>query len=193
MKCKFIWILAIGISGIGTAQVKLEREFRIRKDQFPESALAAMEPYLVGARQLRFYREIDSGRTSVEMKFKLRRLRYSIEFTPAGTLEDVEITIGRVDIPGASLGAILDHLNGKFGNYRIRKIQQQYPRTGFESDSEALRAAFQNLILPVIRYELVIRTRGKTGIEQYEVLYGSDGAFLNFRIALPPNYDHVLY
>ncbi len=176
-----------------SAQQKQEREFRIRKAQFPESAREVMEPYLEDVRRLRYYKEIDSARSSFEMKFKHRRLHYSVEFTPEGELEDAEVLIKPVDIPNESLDAIRTHLKETYGRYRIRKIQQQYPRASFASDTQTLKNAFQNLLLPEIRYELVIQTRQESGLAHFEILYDSEGRLLRIRESLPPNYNHVLY
>ncbi len=193
MKFSLSALLILGMLGPALAQVKQEREYRIRKNQFPEEAVLAMEPYLESARRLRYYREIDSARSSYEMKFKIRRLHYSVEFTPESRLEDAEVEIRPLDIPDATWESIQSHLQEKFGRYRVRKIQQQYPRGSFADTEATLRAAFQNLLLPEIRYELVVQARTDSGISQYEALYDSEGKLLKLRKALPPNYDHVLY
>ena len=175
------------------AQVKYEREFRIRKSQFPEAARTLMIPYTESARRLRFYREIDSNRSSYEMKFKLSRLHYSVEFSPDGVLEDVEIRVKPVDLPESSWQAIKSDLRQRFKSHKIRKIQQQYPNLAFPAVEETLRNAFQNLLLPQLRYEIVVRARESSGFLDYEILYDAEGNFLNLRKSLPPNYDHVLY
>ncbi len=175
------------------AQVKYEREYRIKKSQFPAEALELMKSYTEGARRVRFYREIDSNRSSYEIKFKLSRLNYSVEFNPQGILEDVEVRIQPVDLPESSWQAISRDLNQRFKNHKVRKIQQQYPREAFADDTTTLRNAFQNLLLPEIRYELIVRARESDGYLDYELLYDAEGHFLNLRKSLPPNYDHVLY
>lgn len=176
-----------------TDNIKYEREFRIRKDQFPTRALQSVENYLPEVRRLRFYREIDSNRSSYEVKFKYIRLHYSVEFSSEGALEDVEVRIKPVDIPADSWTAITRDLTQRFSKYRIRKIQQQYPREAFPSAQITLQKAFQNLILPEIRYELIVQARAEEGFLNYEILYDANGSFLNLRKSLPPNYDHVLY
>lgn len=178
---------------IQAQQIKHEREHRIRREQFPEAALEALQPYLDEARRLRFYREIDSNHRSFEAKFRIQRLQYSIEFTPEGELEDAEVDIKPVDIPRATWQAIQEHLGTSFGKFHVRKIQQQYPRPAFDSDDATLKAAFQNLLLPEIRYELVVQAKTESGVGQFEALYDSEGNILLLRKALPPNYDHVLY
>lgn len=189
-----IFCILLFFAGIGMqAQDKYEREFRIRKAQFPESAYEAVEGYLNKARRIRFYKEIDSSRQSFEIKFKKDRLHYSIEFDPSGALEDVEIRVRAVDLPNASYEAIESFLEATFDKHRIRKIQQQYPRNAFSSDKETLTKAFQNLLLPQLQYELIIMGRKEAGYNEYEVLFDSEGSFIKLRKALPANYDHVLY
>lgn len=194
MKCKWI-LLALLFTGFFPlqAQVKYEREYRIRKSQFPESARQLMLPYTEEARRLRFYREVDSNRISYEMKFKRSRLHYSVEFDTEGALEDAEVRIKPEDIPDTSWESIESDLDQRFKNHRIRKIQQQYPRAAFPDDAHTLRSAFQSLLLPEIRYELMVRGRDASGFMDYELQYDASGNFLGLRKSLPPNYDHVLY
>lgn len=180
-------------SGKAADNIKYEREFRIRKDQFPPAALKSVAAYLPEVKRLRFYREIDSNRSSYEVKFKYIRLHYSVEFSSEGALEDVEVRIKPVDVPTDSWKNITEDLQGRFSKYRVRKIQQQYPRDAFPSTESTLQKAFQNLILPEIRYELVVQARTDGGFLNYEILYNAEGRFLNLRKSLPPNYDHVLY
>ena len=140
----------------GWSQDKYEREFRIRKSQFPESAHAFLKEELQNAKRVRYYKELDSSKVSFEVKFKKERLFYSIEFDGSGMLEDVEIQVKEADIPNASFAAIGAYLDGYFTKYRIRKIQQQYTLAAFGTVSNTLKKAFQNLIDPKINYELIV-------------------------------------
>ena len=156
-------MLFLGVTGF--AQIKSEREFRIKKSQFPMASLEKAQPYLEDVRKLRFYKEIDAGKVSYEIKFKKSRLHYSVEFSDSGELEDVEVRIKPVDIPEDAWKAIEDHLSGSFLKYKVRKIQQQYRRASFPSDSVTFRNAFQNLLLPEIRYELMVYTKTRDGYQ----------------------------
>lgn len=193
MRFSIAALLALLLCGSASAQVKYEREFRIKKSQFPPASLQVAEPFLEGVRRLRFYKEIDSSRQSYEIKFRRDRLRYSVEFTDQDVLEDIEVGIEPVDIPRESFQAISQYLETNFSKYKIRKIQQQYPASAFSSDKETFRVAFQNLILPEIRYELLVYAKTEAGYLDYEIRFDSAGAFLDRRQSLPPNYDHVLY
>jgi hypothetical protein len=175
------------------AQAKTEREFRIKKSQFPQASLAQAEPFLEGVRKLRYYKEIDSSKQTYEIKFKRNKLNYSVEFNDKDVLEDIEVGISEVDIPIASYQAMEVYLKGNFSNYKIRKIQQQYPRTAFSSTEETFRNAFQNLMLPEIRYELIVYAKTTGHYMDFEILFDFEGKFLSQQKSLPPNYDHVLY
>lgn len=177
---------------MGTAQNKYEREYRIKKSQFPEKALELISTKLEDARRVRFYKETDSTKVSYEAKFKKDRLHYSVEFDEDGVLEDVEILIKSIDIPDDSYSLMTKYLEKKFNRYRIRRMQQQYP-VGANPIETTLRNAFQNLMLPTIKYELIVSGKGDSGYEQFEILFNANGDFEKIRKSLPPNYDHVLY
>ena len=185
-------ILLLGLQQL-SGQVKYEREYRIRKAQFPEAALQVLDSRLDGVRRLRFYREVDSNRIRYAVKFKKARLHYSVGFTQEGELEDVEFHITPVDIPEESWGSIQAELTDRFGRHKVREIRQQYPRAAFVSVEQTLRNAFQNLLLPERNYRLVLRVRNDRGSMPYEALFDADGKLLKLRKALPANYDHILY
>lgn len=191
---EIVLILLLTLSFFTTrGQYKYEREYRIKKSQFPSRALSFIEEEIQNARKLRFYRETDSTRVSYEAKFKLDRLHYSVEFNQKGDLEDIEILIKEVDIPNESMVLIKDYLKNNFAKYRILRIQQQYPVTEEEPVQQTKRNAFQNLLLPTIRYEIMVAAKKEDGFQDYEILFDADGNFIKLRKSLPANYDHVLY
>ena len=193
-KFRCLLLIALGLMTVNTfGQYKYEREYRIKKNQFPAEAHALIEEQLAEARRIRYYRETDSAKVSYEAKFKVDRLHYSVEFNQQGELEDVEILIKEVDIPDASFKNMTDYLDTNFNKYRIRRIQQQYPVSEHESVELTIKNAFQNLILPTIRYELIVAGRKDKGFEDFEILFDAEGNFLKMRKSLPVNYDHILY
>ena len=171
----------------------MELERRIAVDDFPKQALQELQPYLEDARAVKYYQESDGTRSSYEVKLKRGKLRYSIEFNPQAQLEDVEIGIKEIDIPSASLAAIKNDLNKRLPKNRIRKIQQQYRHTPKQAISQTLREAFQNLLLPDIRYELIVGGRENGVYHSYEMLYDAQGTFLNKRIVRSSDKRYVLY
>ncbi len=187
----FLFILFFS-ANILSAQLKYEKEFRIRKTQFPEKALVLVQEKLTDAKRLKFYKEIDGNKTRFGLKFKKDRLWYSIEFTGEGNLENVKIQIQDIDILDESYAQIVAYLKQNFSSYKIKKIQQQYIANG--STDEILKTAFQNLITPHIKYPLVVRAKKDTnGFKEYKILFNAEGKCISSRKSLPPNYDHILY
>ncbi|MCX2718249.1 hypothetical protein [Lentiprolixibacter aurantiacus] len=189
----YLSLLLLLLATAGWSQNKYEREFRIKKSQFPENAHAFLKDELQNAKRIRYYKEVDSSKVSYEVKFKKERLFYSIEFDASGELEDVEILIKEADMPNSSYEAIDGYLKGYFTKYRIRKIQQQYTLAAFGTVSSTLKNAFQNMIDPKINYELIVGGATDASFQDYEILFDSEGNFISMRKSLPANYDHVLY
>jgi hypothetical protein len=171
----------------------MEREFRIRRSQFPEKALPLLENAAGKVKKLRFYKEVDSIGSNYKAKFKKDRLWYSMEFSENGELEDIGITIEEVDVPNDSWSNILAHLKKDSTKYRILRIQQQYPVAGNRTEAITLKNAFQNLLLPYINYEIMVSKKGKNGYRDHEVLFDAMGNFISSKKSLPPNYGHILY
>lgn len=183
----------LGTAQIVSGQNKYERESRIDKSDFPNSAYILIEDYLKDAKRVRFYQETDSTKKSFETKFKKGRLHYSVEFDENGTLEDVEFKIKERDIPNESWSAIKSYLNENHYRHRVKKIQQQYPLRDGKSVEKTLHDAFQNLILPDVNYELIFSAKEDKGFQEYEGLFDAEGRLIQLRKSFPPSYDHVLY
>ncbi|SIS40899.1 hypothetical protein SAMN05421766_101639 [Zobellia uliginosa] len=187
-----VFILAFSSASL-LAQVKSEREHRIRKSQFPEKPLLTIEKKVEDARQMRFYKEIDSNEVSYKVKFKKDRLRYGIKFNNDSKIEGIEFEIKPVDIPNDSYSQIIAYLEKNFEKYRVQKIHQQYLTKGNDID-QSLKDAFQNLMLPSITYKFAVKGK-KSGknVEKFEIIFNAEGKLELIKKALPPNYDHVLY
>jgi hypothetical protein len=189
----YLVFLLLFIGFIASAQNQIEREFRIRKVQFPEKALEYIEQKLFDAKRIRFYKETDSSKVSYNAKFKKDRLWYGMVFNKTGALEGVEISIKSIDIPDEAFEAMNGYLMNNFKKYKIRKIHQQYLVTEMNAAEKTVENAFQNLLLPTINYELIVTGKSEKKSEQYGVLFDSEGNFKSIRKSLLPNYDHVLY
>lgn len=194
-KYRFLLLLIMALFqfSTGLSQIKVEREHRIKKNQFPEAAHDFIKEKLKDAKKIRFYKETDTSKISYEAKFKKDKLFYSVEFDESGKLEDIEILIKEIDVPEDSWFNITKFLNEKFDKYRIRKIQQQYPITSAETAETTLNNAFQNLLIPSLNYELMVRGKTQDNHADFEILFGAEGDFIKMRESLPANYDHVLY
>jgi hypothetical protein len=185
----FLVLLATSVLCFG--QKKQEQEFRIEEEDLPEGIIPMVSDYLKNVKRLRFYKELDGEKSSYEIKFKRDRLLYSIEFDEKGELEDVEFIIKQTDIPEKTLENLSKYLKSNHGKYRIKKIQQQY--LNIVDAEQTLKKAFQNLILPEIRYELIIATKDDDGYGEYEITFTAEGKHLLTRKSVNTKYDHVLF
>lgn len=176
-----------------SAQKNYEREHRILRSQFPEKALGYVQEKMGDAKRIKFYKEIDSAKVSYEAKFKKDRLWYGMEFDTEGSLEEIEFMIKPVDIPDDSFTKINAYLDQRFKKRRVRRMYQKYPVSMEESTETTVSNAFQNLLLPSIKYEFIVSGKKESTYEQYEFLFDAEGNFEKMRKSLPPNYDHVLY
>ncbi|TLP82612.1 hypothetical protein [Maribacter sp. ACAM166] len=195
MKKKFILVIFASLffcCNYGLAQYKYEREFRIRKSQFPPDALVLIKDNVQELKRLKFYQETDSTRVSFEAKFKKDKLRYSIEFNSDGVLEGIEILIQPIDIPNDTYTNIESYLNNTFSKYRIKLLKQQYCSNN-DSLEKTFKNAFQNLILPSINYEVIVIGKKDKGYSDYEILFDAEGNLKSIKTSLPSNYNHVLY
>ena len=192
MRCNTITFLLLCFSCIVLSQDKYEQEFRIKKSQFPNQAYTLVSEYLLHAKRIRFYQEIDSTKKSFEVKFKKDRIYYSIEFDEQGQLEDVEFRIKEKEIPDATWSKMDQYFKSHFSKLRIRKIQRQYPLHA-QDTAKTVRDAFQNLLLPYINYEIVFSAKKDKGFQTYEALFNATGDFISLRQSFSPSYDHVLY
>lgn len=186
-------MLLLGSVQISFAQSKYERESRIDKNEFPSKSYLLIQEYLKDAKRVRFYQETDSTKKSFEVKFKKGRLHYSVEFDKNGSLEDVEFKIKERDIPNDTWATITYYLDENHTKPRVKKIQQQYAKQDGQPTEKTLHNAFQNLILPEVKYELVFSAKESDGFQEYEALFGSEGQLIRLRKSFPSSYDHVLY
>tara|TARA_B100000945_G_C20143681_1_gene485134 strand:+ start:83 stop:640 length:558 start_codon:yes stop_codon:yes gene_type:complete len=185
--------MLLGMVQISFAQNKYERESRIDKEEFPSKSFSLIQKYLEDAKRVRFYQEMDSTKKSYEAKFKKGRLHYSVEFNKNGSLEDVEFKIKERDIPNDTWATIMYYLDENHAKPRVKKIQQQYSTQEGQPTEKTLHNAFQNLILPEVKYELVFSAKKDKEFQEYEALFDSEGQLIRLRKSFPPSYDHVLY
>ncbi len=184
-------ILLLFVSTLAVSQQKVEREHRIRKCQFPKFNTLLLTPE---SKELRFYQEIDTLGTTYTLKFKKDRLRYHFDLTEQGIPETTGFQIKEVDLPNETYTKIDTYLKKTFGKVAVRRILQQYPVQNPEEMEKTLKDTFQNLMLPHTTYEFMVT--GKIQDQErstYEIVFDTEGELQSFRMALPANYDHVLY
>ncbi len=194
MKYKIVCLVfVLSCSWLGHSQETSEREYRIKRSEFPSIAYEFVKTELSNVKKLRFYKERDSTTTLYKAKLKKAKLYYSLEFDATGGLKNIEVLITSIDIPDDSFSPIQTYLGNNFNAFKIHKISQQYLVTDELPLKTTLKNAFQNLIIPSINYELVVSAKSDKGQQDYEILFDSNGKFMRIRELVAPNYDHVLY
>jgi hypothetical protein len=159
----------------------------------PIASLKLLEDSIENAKRLRYYKEKDTSENRYSTKFKKDRLWYFMNFDNVGSLINIEIIIRPLDIPSDAYATIENYLNASFTTYKVKEIRQQYQTTETESLEKTLRNAFQNLLLPDLRYNFIITGKKTKQKIDYEVLFDAEGKFKAISQRLPPNYDRVLY
>lgn len=194
MKYKIVCLVfVLTCAGWGHSQETSEREYRIKRSEFPLIAYEFVKTELNNVKKLRFYKERDSARTLYKAKFKKAKLYYSLEFDATGGLNNIEVLITRVDIPDDSFSVIQTYLGKNFKLFKIHKISQQYLVSDEIPLKTTIKNAFQNLIISSLNYELFISSKSNKERHEYEILFDSEGNFIRIRELVAPNYDHILY
>ena len=195
MKFKTIWVLffVMFITVNGLSQIKVERQHRIKKSQFPSKALHVIDSVVRQVKRLKFYREVDTAATTYTAKFKKDRLFYEMGFTQDGRLNSIAFKVKQIDVPGDSYQAIENYLNRHFEKSKTLNMLQSYPIDATDSDNPNLRIAFQNLMVPNMNYRLLVRGKRNGKSADYTLLFDADGNFIAIKKSLPMNYDRVLY
>lgn len=188
-------ILLVSLFLIGyslSAQDKFEREHRIKKSQFPKEALKTIVEQANDIKRLRFYREVDTIQKTYMAKFKKSRLSYVMDFTQNGEFRSIGFNVKQIDIPAESFQHMTDYLSENFERYKIRKMMQLYASKESNTMEKTLKNAFQNLMVPDMLYELLVRGKNRKRAD-YFVIFDAKGNFKQIKKSLPANYDRVLY
>ena len=188
MKYSFITLMLLLMLGLQCfSQSKLEREHRIKKSQFPSIDIDKL--LLENTKHIRYYREVDSSKITYTLKFKKGKMHYHINYNEKGALQNTGFMVKEVDIPTDAYANIDSYLKENFKKIKIKYIQQRY----LGSSENVLKNTFQNLILPSNTYKLMLRGKKADKKEDYIAIFDAEGNLIKTAIALPANYDRVLY
>ena len=169
------------------SQTKLEREHRIKKSQFPSIEMDNLP--LENTKYLRYYREVDTSKITYTLKFKKGKMHYHIDYNDKGAIQNTGFMVKEVDIPTDAYVNINSYLKENFKKIKIKYIQQCY----LGSYENVLKNTFQNLILPSNTYKVLIRGKKTDKKEDYIAIFDAEGKLIKTTMALPANYDRVLY
>ena len=158
------------------AQVKYEKESRQQENEVPPIALQFIDSLGLEVK-VRWYLEEALDRTSVEAKFTLNKLKYSIEFDSTGYLEDVEIQKEWSELDESLQETIIDQFCEDCWKISIKKVQIQY--TGDRRVLWSIVSSGEGAEKFTKRYEIVVRCRTPKNTVLYEYLYSDAGQKLS--------------
>ncbi|SDL69353.1 hypothetical protein SAMN04488514_102361 [Kriegella aquimaris] len=176
-------------------QKSQESQHRIKKAQFPTISIDTLFKAVNDSelKKVRYYKAVDTARTTYTLKFKMQRLHYQMHFYSKGKLLKVGFGIKEVDVPSDTYAAMQHYLQNRFKNVKIRRMYQEYHIISEEKAQSTIKNAFQNLMLPTNQYRLLIMGKNELGRQAYEAKFDAEGELNAFTEALPSNYDRVLY
>lgn len=196
MKKISIALFLVFLAALNTvfAQVKYEKEYRIKPEEVPALALA-FTAALDFEKRIHWYKEEGLEATSIEGKIKNRQTgkRYSIEFSPDGTFEDVEIEIDWNEVPRLPGDSIYINLTRSFEKFKIEKIQVQF--TGVEA---AVQQKIRNRSIkpgPEVNthYELITKVKKRKEVYRLELLFNLEGMLIRQDRLVSKNTDNLEY
>lgn len=188
--CLFVAFLFFMVWGF--SQERVEREHRILKSQFPPIAYPK-DALGDNVKKLRYYKEVAADHIVYSTKFKKDRLHYQMKYTKEGELQSVAFFINEIDVPTDVYAQIVTFMDASFDEWKLMKMAQLYPVETKDLEAQAYKNAFQNLMVPNVRYKLEVKGKKDSKREQMEFWFTATGSLLSSRDALPANFDRVLY
>lgn len=183
-----IWLLVLvfsfGCLVVQGQQVKTEREERIKSIEVPQQSRDWLFKSFPGLKKAKWYKEETSGKESYEAKFKRAGKKFSVEFSEAGLIEDVEITRRLAELTPATRQK-LEEAFSQFEKFKIRKLQEQW--TAASPDLLQVALLSNNNSAIEVRYEVVFKALIEGQHTIWEGLFDGEGRLLEKkRVALRP-------
>jgi hypothetical protein len=173
------------------AQDKFEREKRVKTSSVPAPARDWFSDAFESVRSPRWYQEISESGHSYEAKFKWRGHYYSVEFDPAGAIQDIEVELTFEELPTDTRQSIVDYFSSSYRSHDIKRIQIQY--TGFAEDLEDFIDE-DDVAGLTVRYEIEYTGADSEAPSTYwEGLFDEAGKLIRRRKVILPPTDNLIF
>jgi hypothetical protein len=185
-----IFLLIFSVSNNLSAQEKFEKESRIQQRDVPQQALSFLDS-LQGKTKIKWYLEEGQEKKSIEAKFRLNKLSYSVEFDILGKIEDVEVEMKWNDINSTLSDALALRFKQDCLEYKVMKVQKQF--TGTEQE---LLMMLKNGVVAAgltLNYEIVVRCKQHNSVDLFEYLFSEQGQVLSTSKIVFKNSSHLEY
>jgi len=172
---------------------KREYEQSIKKQGVPAEILDSLEPFLQKASRIKYYFQTDGEEESYEIKGRMKRKYYSVEYQKDGTLIDIEMLIDFEEIPEDARSSISEYLQEKYDKYVFTRLQQQYypqEKDAEEALEDFMEEDFEDFD---IRYELEVDTRSNNRLGSFELLFDTEGKYMQDRKIVRRAEDNIFY
>ncbi len=180
--------LLLLISSIIRGQSKYEKEYRLNEKEVPLKALNFIQQ-IANKKRLKWYREESSDGESIEAKFKIAKIKYSIEFDTIGKIEDVEETIELSALEATLNSKINKQLEKTFKKYKVIKTQKQ-----LKGEGQELILYFKKETKDFISgYELVVKGSTEKEVNLYEFFFNKKGVLTSQRRIIIKSSVHLEY
>jgi len=172
-----------------SAQVKFEREYRLKAEEVALQARAYVDSFPFKKR-IKWYREESLPGASIEAKTRFEGQRFSLEFDTTGVLQDVEVEVKFSALRQDVQAAVEMRFNADFKRWKIRKVQRQFSGSPDAVRRSSLEGASAEGAK--IQYEIVVRGL-KDLTELFEYTFDQSGEMISVeRIILAPT-DNLEY
>lgn len=188
-KCLFL-ILFFSVSNALFSQDKFEKESRIKSKDVPSKALIFIDSITIKTK-IKWYREEGFNTKSIEGKFKLNKVKYSIEFDIAGNIEDIELEMKWKDLDSILRDSISAHLNLDCSRYKVEKVQKQF--TGSEQELLSVFKLKNTFYYQKTKYELIVKCTQQKNVDLYEYLFDNYGKLISKSKIVFKNSSHLEY
>lgn len=170
------------------AQDKVEREYRIKTSMAPDAAKTWLAEAFPRTSRVKWYFEETSGKESYEAKFRQRRIRYSVEFSTEGVIEDIEIERELEQLVKWERQALRDAF-AQIPQFRLYRLQEQWSGS---PDQLALMAQ-PGLESPTVvrRFEIEFRAVLEDQLALWEGTFNLSGELLSYRKVIPRSTDNL--
>jgi hypothetical protein len=180
-------------SQIIVGQSKNEKEEKVELKTFPKKAIEVLQTLPEDCKRLKFYKETDGAKQSFEAKFKYKKLRYSVEFSAEGIIEDIEVTLKPKNIENAVTSEIRTYFKVTYKRSKLIKIQKQYIYNALLNAIDFLSKVLSKRSSAQVNYEIIAEVKSNSGRDIREFTFDKNGRFLNFKTLNPDSYEHALY
>lgn len=185
-----ILIIMICLSSAISAQIKWEKEYRIKEREVPVKAREYVAALNIEDK-IKWFREESKDQVSLEAKTSFRSRPISIEFSLDGSLLDAELQISETAIPAIARSTINAYLKSRFDKYRIMRIQVQYSGDPGAVKTMLLQGTVQDGL--VQKFEVEVKGRSGKSLDLYEFLFSREGKFEKESRIVLRNPDNLTY